>query len=104
MVPGGCGYAASAASAERQVSLWQVPPGRKSKKQHAAAGSLVLDEPAVQLDAATCSGADGQQGAFLVAAVSEAGQAYVWRCQGGEEGVDARLLLNVRVGSGTRSR
>ncbi len=102
-------HAVSSAVGERHVALWEVPPRKKSKKQHPAVTSLHVEDPVVQLDA---SGTEDGEG-FNVAAVSEAGEAYVWVCRresaaeaGPEEGGDGRmamacqLLMRVRVGGG----
>ena len=109
-------HAASAASGERHVALWEVPPAKRSKKQHPATTTVSLEDPAVQLDMAAVStaapaesngngnGADSG-GRFHLAAVSEAGEVYVWACQAGTSGegsggVEAQLLLRARVGDG----
>lgn len=93
-------HAASAASGERHVAVWEVPPAKKSKKQHPAVATVSLEDAAVALDAAAAG-----EGAFHLAAVSEAGEAYVWACgpSGAVEGgpvVEAQLLMRVRVGDG----
>ncbi|GFR42926.1 hypothetical protein Agub_g3822 [Astrephomene gubernaculifera] len=99
-------HAVSAASGERHVAIWDVPPAKKSKKQHPAVTTLNLEDPAVQLDAASVS--EGET--FNVAAVSEGGEAYVWLCHretaAGMDGADAKtglacqLVMRLRVGDG----
>eukprot|EP00198_Chlamydomonas_reinhardtii_P003632 XP_001692968.1 predicted protein [Chlamydomonas reinhardtii] len=69
-------HAISAATGERHVAVWDVPPAKKSKKQHPAVTTLSLEEPAVAVDAACVS--EGET--FSVGAVSEGGEAYVWVC------------------------
>lgn len=98
-------HAVSAASGERQVAVWEVPPAKKSKKQHPAITTLHLEDPATQLDAACVS--EGET--FNVAAVSEGGEAYVWLCHreaasaavdgsDGKAGIACQLVMRVRVG------
>ncbi|KAG1676919.1 hypothetical protein FOA52_014795 [Chlamydomonas sp. UWO 241] len=89
------GHAVSAATGERHVAVWCAAAPKKAKKAQGAVASLALDDAAVSLD--VCShGDDG----FCVAAVSEAGEAYVWACSGvGEGAVEQRLLARVRVGT-----
>ncbi|GLC46652.1 hypothetical protein PLESTB_001550400 [Pleodorina starrii] len=104
-------HAVSAASGERQVAVWEVPPAKKSKKQHPAVTTLNLEDPATQLDATCVS--EGET--FNVAAVSEGGEAYVWLChresvaagggadggaEGGRPGLACQLVMRVRVGEG----
>ena len=59
-----------------------------------------MAEPAIQLDTCSTSAAQGE-GAFYLAAVSEGGEAYVWRCGPQGEGVEAQLLAQVRVAGAT---
>ncbi|PNH09593.1 WD repeat domain-containing protein [Tetrabaena socialis] len=107
-------HAVSAGSGERHVALWEVPPAKKSKKQHPAVTTLHLEAPAVQLDAACVS--EGES--FSVGAVSESGEAYVWMCHrdsaagagegdgerggtgGGGAGLACQLVMRLRVGDG----
>ncbi|GLI64508.1 hypothetical protein VaNZ11_007772 [Volvox africanus] len=101
-------HAVSAASGERQVAVWEVPPAKKSKKQHPAITTLNLEDPAMQLDASCVS--EGET--FNVAAVSESGEAYVWICHresvsggmmdgaDGKPGLACQLLMRVQVADG----
>ncbi|EFJ48186.1 hypothetical protein VOLCADRAFT_104876 [Volvox carteri f. nagariensis] len=100
-------HAVSAGSGERQVAVWEVPPAKKSKKQHPAVTTLNLEDPAVQLDAACVS--EGET--FNVAAVSEGGEAFVWVCHresvaagdgssDSKPGLACQLVMRVRVGEG----
>ncbi|KXZ42694.1 hypothetical protein GPECTOR_124g494 [Gonium pectorale] len=102
-------HAVSAAAGERHVAVWDVPPAKKSKKQHPAVTTLHLEDPAVSLDAACV--AEGET--FSVAAVSEGGEAYVWLCHResaaaadggagaeGRPGVACQLVMRLRVGEG----
>ncbi|KAG2426863.1 hypothetical protein HYH02_014716 [Chlamydomonas schloesseri] len=105
-------HAVSAAAGERHVAVWDVPPAKKSKKQHPAVTTLSLEEPAVAVDAACVS--EGET--FSVGAVSEGGEAYVWVCHrdaaggGDADGGDAtggsraslacQLVMRLRVGDG----
>ncbi|KAG2485053.1 hypothetical protein HYH03_016151 [Edaphochlamys debaryana] len=96
-------HAVSAGAGERHVAVWEVPPAKKSKKQHPAVTTLHLEEPAVSLDAANVS--EGET--FSVGALSEGGEAFVWLCHreagagdDGHAGVAAQLVLRVRVGDG----
>ncbi|KAK9833465.1 hypothetical protein WJX81_007454 [Elliptochloris bilobata] len=103
--PGGR-WALSAASGERHVAIWAAAgqagakAGGKEKKRKAAAaaGLLALEEPAVSL-ATAADGADGDEDAcFQVAAVSEAGRAYVWECRADAAGrVEAALRARISV-------
>lgn len=97
-------HAVSASSSERHVAVWST--SKKAKKSQPAAASLSLEDPAVQLDA--CSASQEQDG-FHVAAVSGAGEAYVWSCSqpamangtadGAAPELRACLLARVRVGN-----
>lgn len=90
-------FALSAAEGERHVAVWHTSPtARKHKKMQVAAGSLSLDEPAVQLHACDSGLGDGS---FVALAVSEAGEAYVWLCAAQEDGsLKAEQLARIRVG------
>ena len=109
-------HAISAATGERHVAVWDVPPAKKSKKQHPAVTTLSLEEPAVAVDAACVS--EGET--FSVGAVSEGGEAYVWVCHrdsaggGDADGGDAtggsraslacQLVMRLRVGDGSAAK
>ncbi|KAG2422682.1 hypothetical protein HXX76_015846 [Chlamydomonas incerta] len=109
-------HAISAAAGERHVAVWDVPPAKKSKKQHPAVTTLSLEEPAVAVDAACVS--EGET--FSVGAVSEGGEAYVWVCHrdaaggGDADGGDAtggsraslacQLVMRLRVGDGSAAK
>lgn len=82
------------------MAVWSTAPpsAKKAKKAQAAVASLSLEDPAVLLDTALA----GQGGSFHVAAVSDAGEAYVWECAQEDEedgAVTATLLARLRVGS-----
>ncbi len=105
--------AASASPDERHVAVWLTAPrpadgplpAKKRKGLQAAAATLAMQQPPVQLDACAdpeqpqlangngaahgrpgAEEASQQQqgpGAFCLCAISTAGDAYVWRCGGG---------------------
>jgi hypothetical protein len=97
-------------------------PGKSSKKSlRSAAAVLSLDHPATHVDAGPCGHVQGSQiggglanghadsdgldvgkagGPWCLAAVSEAGEAYAWRCEpaaGNGEGVATALLARVCI-------
>lgn len=65
-------YVFSGAIGERHVAMWQIDG---SKADNGVVCSLSLEQPAVSID---CSGFDKEGEILRVAAVSEAGVAYVW--------------------------
>lgn len=91
--PDESGLAFSGARGERHVAVWRLGD-KKSSKDSAAAQVLSMDDPAVALAAA--AGTDA--GSVVCAALTEAGDAYVWRIPG--DGGKAALVARVRVGSG----
>ncbi|MEW5306170.1 MAG: hypothetical protein WDW38_009035 [Sanguina aurantia] len=102
-------HATSSAAGERQVAVWDVHSAcKRPKRQHPAVATLSVEDPVVHLhtcassaSAAEANGSSGGGGSsFHVAAVSEAGEAYVWLVAAGGAGgaVSAELVARVRVG------
>lgn len=97
-------HVVSACAGERHAAVWSIDNGKKKKKTQPAAASLSLEDPPVQIDVCSPWGRE-ENGAFHVAAVSQAGDVYLWACSGGGEEKEAegeklqvRLLARVRVG------
>lgn len=94
-------HAVSAGRTERHVAVWDTTGSKRARKAGGAAlASLSVEDPAVVL--CTCAADGGRGSAFLVGAVSSAGEAYVWRCTPSGEAHTAavQLLARVRVGAG----
>lgn len=97
-------YAVSSASSERQVMVWRTTTSGSKEKpstSQLSCGMLSLEDPAITVDCCSTSGQDD----FQVLAVTENGEAYVWRCSpGGKEAgkprVQGTLLARIRVGEG----
>lgn len=100
-------HATSSAAGERQVAVWDIHSAcKRPKKQHPAVATLSVEDPVVHLH--TCAAAAGSaesngssgSSSFHVAAVSEAGEAYVWLVAAGasSSAVSAELVARVRVG------
>ncbi|GBF87916.1 hypothetical protein Rsub_00628 [Raphidocelis subcapitata] len=92
-------HAVSAAPSERSVAVWNTSGSKKAKKLGGVAvASLPLDDPAASL--ATCPAPGAGEDAFYAAAVTDAGEAFVWLCvPEGEAAVVATLAARVRVGA-----
>lgn len=91
-------HAISAAPSERSVAVWNTTGSKKAKKLGGVAvASLPLDDPAASL--ATCPAPGAGEDAFYAAAVTDAGEAFVWLCTPeGEAAVVATLAARVRAG------
>jgi hypothetical protein len=96
----GSSYALSAAEGERHVAVWRTAKPFSSKKSNVPAATVSMEEPAVALHAFVAA---GQEQEFYAAAVTEAGEAYVWRFEQQPEGpLQAQPLARVRVVSSSR--
>lgn len=99
-------HATSSAAGERQVAVWDIHSAcKRPKKQHPAVATLSVEDPVVHLHtcaaaagSAESNGSSGSSSSFHVAAVSEAGEAYVWLVAAGSSAVSAELVARVRVG------
>lgn len=94
-------HAVSAAASERSVAVWNTSGSKKAKKLGGVAvAALEIDDPAVAVCTCAAAGADAD-GSFYAAAVTEAGEAFVWLCAPeGEAAVVAALAARVRVRAG----
>lgn len=90
-------HALSAAASERSIAVWNTSGSKRAKKLGGVAvASLALDDPAISL--CTCGGG-GDDGSFYAAAVTEAGEVFVWLCTPEGEGALVGVpVARVRVG------
>ncbi|KAL6748416.1 hypothetical protein V8C86DRAFT_3146742 [Haematococcus lacustris] len=88
------------------------PGAVRLKGLQPAAGSILMKEPAVLLDACSCLQQTQQRAGFLLAAVSEGGQAFVWQCGAAASSpvgatpyqqLQAQLLAHVKVKGASRA-
>jgi len=96
-------HALSAAASERSIAVWNTSGSKRAKKLGGVAvASLALDDPAISL--CTCGGGGGgggggDDGSFYAAAVTEAGEVFVWLCTPEGEGALVGVpVARVRVG------
>lgn len=80
--------------------MWNTSGSKKAKKLGGAAvASLQVDDPVVALAACSAPGVGDGGDSFYAAAVTEAGEAFVWLCAPeGEAALVATPVARVRVG------